>query len=258
MKECNSLTERRCYDGQCIDNIPGIWNDPEGCPKFSGIDMKTSHFCYRFFSEECENTKCPPSQFSCGDGYCYDGPSHGNNSCWSQRDKRYLEKMSSSSSLILFSHIHLIYNNTQPKLICYNETLCPYLSSKNLTMSIYTHDGLPCYALERFLNKTYASFDEMVIDVKRRVRSCSQLPFKYIHPNTSCSMYKCDDGSKCLSFHRLFDGFEDCTNGDDEYTTSACLFNVHGRFICDNGTKCISTRLLGDNVVSIHYDSSFA
>jgi hypothetical protein len=30
------------------------------------------------------------------------------------------------------------------------------------------------------------------------------------------SLFECDDGSKCLSRHRLLDGHEDCANGEDK------------------------------------------
>lgn len=191
----------------------------------------------------CENQKCPRLFFSCGDGYCYDGPSKGQESCHTQRDRQYLEKMSSLSSLILFSHIIINYTNTHPEYICYNQTLCPYLQS-------ITHKkGLTCYPFKLLTNRTYRQFDEMVKHIKRLVYSCSLLPLEYNPMYNRCSLFQCYDGSKCLSFHRLFDGIEDCANGEDERQIHICSNNLTGRFTCDNKTKCFSEQLLYDGKV---------
>jgi hypothetical protein len=159
--------------------------------------------------------------------------------------------MSSSSSLILFSHVTIYYTNNQPKEICYNETLCPYLSLNNY-IAAKTKDGLTCRAFKTFTNRTYEQFDEMVKDVKRLVRSCSLLPSKYNDVQKTCSMYQCHDGSKCLSYHRLSDGIEDCTNGEDEIEANVCSRNISNRFTCDNGTKCIPQQLIYNKRVSIY------
>lgn len=249
MNECNRSTEHRCYDGHCIGNPYRIQSKAieKDCSEEYNVPELSN--CYKTSSEMCENQKCLPLQFSCGDGYCYDGPSRGSKSCPTQRDQHYFKQM--SSVLILFSHVHLIYKNTQPQAICYNETLCPYLSfSNNLINTTYNSDGLTCRTYESFSKKTYTEFDQMIKDVKRHVRSCSLLPFKYNHPNKTCSMYQCKDGSKCLSFHRLSDGFNDCTNGEDEHHPDVCSFNFPGRFTCDNGTKCILRKWTLDKYVS--------
>jgi hypothetical protein len=155
--------------------------------------------------------------------------------------------MPSLSSLILFSHVIINYNHTQPEYICYNQTLCPYLSLNNQIITTYSN-GLTCRAFKTFTNRTYDQFDEMIADVKRLVRSCSLLP-----SHNNCSMFQCHDGSKCLSYHRLSDGRGDCTNGEDEYHTDVCSHNLTGRFTCDNRTKCIPYQLLLDGLVSIYF-----
>jgi hypothetical protein len=203
-------------------------------------------------TEECENQKCASLLFSCGDGYCYDGPSNGSVSCHTQRDQRYLKQMSPLSSLILFSHVHVIYNDVQPESICYNQTLCPYFFLNHPTITTYTLDGLTCFAFETFSNQIYTEFSEMVKSIKHLLRSCSLLPFSSNHSHPACPMYQCNDSSKCISFYRLSDNFEDCTNGDDEYQNDVCSLNLADRFLCDNGTKCISQRLIRDSIVSIY------
>jgi hypothetical protein len=245
MNECNPLTERRCYDGQCIDDPLDIrYLDNTCLESYSWRHNGEFLDCYKKHEIRCENQKCPKLFFSCGDGYCYDGPSIGNRSCSTQRDQRYFEQMPTLSSMILFSHVIVHYNGTQPKYICYNETLCPYLSFDN-RITTTRNNGLTCHAFVTFTNRTYDYFDEMLIDVKRLLRSCSLLPL-----DNNCSMFQCHDGSKCLSYHRLSDGREDCTNGEDEHQINVCSHNLSGRFTCDNKTMCIPFQLLVDQKVS--------
>lgn len=242
MNECDTLTERRCYDGQCIDNSLNFRLLKETCLLQSSYSVGRYSNCYQYDGIECENQKCPRLFFSCGDGSCYDGPSHkGQESCHSQRDRSYFEKMPSLSSLILFSHVIINYTSTRPDYICYNQTLCPYLQT-----TAVQNTGLTCRPFEIFTNRSYHEFNEMIKDIKRLIRSCSLLPL-----NSTCSMFQCHDSSKCLSFHRLSDSIEDCSNGEDEIQTDVCSRNLTGRFICDNGTKCISEQLLQDDTVSI-------
>ena len=61
-----------------------------------------------------------------------------------------------------------------------------------------------------------------------------------------CSEFWCNDKGKCLSHHRLSDGYDDCSNGEDEQQTNACSLDLPYRFQCDNGTRCISQILVND------------
>ena len=258
MNECDPSTEHRCLDGQCIDG-PGDVN------LLIGICFEQDHetyadyfYCYFGNSILCENRKCPRLFFSCGDGYCYNGPSISKISCRTRRDQRYLQQMPSpSSALVLFSHVIINYTDTQPGYICFNQSLCPYLSM-NKSISI-THDrGLTCRAFETFTDRTYQTVRDMIIDVKRLVRSCSSLPFGYNNSHATCSMFRCDDGSKCLSFHRLSDGVEDCSNGEDENQLDVCSYNLSRRFTCDHERKCIPEQLfLNDKVTMSIFTINF-
>jgi hypothetical protein len=252
MNECNPITERRCYDGQCIDNSLNFLMLKLTCLQQYSYPAKLRSYCSKYLDTNCENQKCPQLFFSCGDGYCYDGPSIGHESCHTQRDQRYLERMPSSSSLILFSHVIVNYTNTHPEYICYNQTLCPYLSFNNHIMTIH-NNGLICHPFKMFTNRTYNQSNEMVKDIKHLVRSCSLLPLKDNDIHNNCSMFQCHDNNKCLSFHRLSDGIEDCTKGEDEDQINVCSYNLTSRFTCDKGTKCISEHLLYDGKVSIYH-----
>ena len=246
--ECNLATERRCLDGQCVDDSQDFNELAVICSEKFSNDYSMFSFCFEDYQIACEIQKCPPLHFSCGDGYCYDGPSHGEQSCPTQRDQRYLQQMPSSSSLILFSHVIVNYTNTQPEYICFNQSLCPYLST---TYSLSSN----CFTFKTLANRSYDKFDEMVIDLKRLLRSCSSFPMEFDDPNARCSMFRCNDGSKCLSFHRLSNGIEDCANGEDEHQLDVCSRNLSDRFICDNGTKCLFQSLFLDKTVRIDESS---
>ncbi|CAF3557790.1 unnamed protein product [Rotaria socialis] len=125
--------------------------------------------------------------FSCDEGTCYDGPpSRGHHrSCRSHRDRLYLQQMP-LSTLILFSHVHLIYNDTKSEWICCNETLCPSLSNKNVIMPTSIIDNSTCRAFSSFSNQTYNSFSHMVEDIKRLTRSRSLLRWDELKTTVHC------------------------------------------------------------------------
>lgn len=183
--ECNPATEHRCTDGQCVDNPQNSDALAMICSEtFSNIYSYFSH-CFQEYRINCEIQRCSPLYFSCGDDYCYDGPSQGKRSCPTQRDQRYMQHMPTTSSVILFSHDNLTSN---------------------------------CFVFKILTNRSYDYVDEMMIDLKRLLHSCSLLPWEYDHPNARCSMFQCNDRSKCLSFHRLSDG-------EDEHQLDVCSRN---------------------------------
>lgn len=247
MNECDSINEYRCNDGQCIDQ-PYFFADSAKMFCLEEIlPMPVYPRCLLLSRSACENLKCPRLYFSCGDGDCYDGPIINKKFCHSQRDQSYQQKMISTSSFIFFSHITLIYNHTKPEYICYNETLCPYLSLNN-SIKLDKQNGLTCRSYNTFTNRTYNDTDEMIKDVKYFIHSCSLPPL--LEYNSTCSLFRCHDQSKCLSFHRIFDGFQDCQNGEDENPKDACTYNLTHRFMCDDGTKCIPLSYMFNNKVN--------
>jgi hypothetical protein len=100
-------------NGQCIDKS-FYRNQYPDCMDYSNEKFASSKQCFYKFDVRCEDRLCPSMWFSCGDGHCYDGPTIDNKIfCESQRDRLYFDKMS-SSTLILFFHISLIYKDTHP------------------------------------------------------------------------------------------------------------------------------------------------
>lgn len=250
MNNCDSNTEYRCRNGQCIDKQLYL-DDREDYMDFSdSLTFTPNNLCglLRTFAI-CQDCPCPPLMFSCGDGYCYDGPTiiEQKPSCVNRRDRLYLKQMP-PSTIILFSHIHLIYNNTIPEWICYNETLCPYLETKPLTIHTNTFNNLTCQTFRSFSNQTYTNFKEMIQHVKQLTMSCSLLPRD--QQSDTCPLFECNDRSKCISYHRVLDGHQDCAYGEDEYQLDTCSYNLTHRLPCDNRTKCIPMWFLLDRKVS--------
>ncbi|UJR34750.1 hypothetical protein I4U23_027528 [Adineta vaga] len=241
MNECDERNEFRCLNGQCIDKT--FFQDQySDCMDHSDEKFQKFDECPYKFRSFCEDHSCPNLWFSCGDGFCYDGLVKINETfCISQRDYFYFQQMSSLSTLILFSHIHIIYNNIQqPEMICYNQSLCPYLSNENhfrlitTTTTTTTLNGLTC---QLFDNK-------QIINIKQFIQSCSLLP-----SINECSLFRCNDGSKCFSKHRLSDSYQDCSNNEDENQNNTCLLNYPFRLQCDQGTRCIHPSAIGNKMI---------
>jgi hypothetical protein len=251
MNECDQATEYRCLNGQCIDKVFYL-NKFQDCMDRSDetITGYDKYPCDFLTTANCEDQLCPSMWFTCGDGSCYDGPNVDHEqSCTSKRDRLYLQQMP-PSTLILFSHVLLIYNDTQPEWICYNETLCPYLSNNKYTRSkTFLRNGSTCRAFTTFTNRTYSNLYDMIKDFKSFVLPCS-IPPRFYSPD-NCSMFQCDNNSKCFSSHRLSDGYTDCSDGKDERQNNTCALDLPNRYTCDNGTRCIHRLLLNDRIVSL-------
>lgn len=247
--ECDAETEYRCKNGLCIDKV-FYYDGHFDCTDFSDEKSTYNPYCYNTLDLICEESTCPSTWFSCGDGYCYDGPTASRFyvSCESQRDQLYLMQMP-PSTLILFSHIMFNYTDTQPNRICFNENICPFLTDNYEGPRIVAANGLTCRSFDTFTDEKYVDFYDMVRKVKQLVSSCSVLPNPALNGN--CSLFQCDDGSKCISPHRILDGHRDCSKNEDEYHPDTCTRNLPYRFACDNGSQCIHQALIADGTVSI-------
>ena len=247
--ECDAETEYRCTNGLCIDKA-FYYDQYADCTDSSDEKLTRRIHCYDTLDLICDDATCPSTWFSCGDGYCYDGPTTrlSDISCESQRDQLYLMQVP-PSTLILFSHIVLNYTDTQPNSICFNETFCPFLNDDYEGSRTVAANGLTCRSFDTFTDEKYADFYDMVRKVKQLVSSCSVLP----NPasNGHCLLFQCDDGSKCLSRHRILDGRRDCSKNEDEYHANTCNLNLPYRFTCDNGSQCLHQALTNNGIVSI-------
>ena len=247
MNECDSTTAYRCLNGQCIDKAFYRDQYPD-CMDSSDERFVPMEHCFNKFDVRCEDRSCAPLHFSCGDGHCYDGPAStvSQGLCGSQRDRLYVQRMQ-PSTLILFSHVTLIYRGTQAELICYNESICPSLSYEDnhpKTVAV-GQNGSVCRALK---NETYRTFSDMIQYVKRAAQSCSSLP--HTPASNQLAMFQCHSQQKYISLHRLSDGYGDCPNGEDEQQNNTCALDQPYRFTCDQGKRCIHPSVVPNHIVS--------
>jgi hypothetical protein len=65
---------------------------------------------------------------------------------------------------------------------------------------------------------------------------------------SNSSLFHCPNSSKCISYHPLVDGFDDCYYKEDE-TFFACQLNHSQRFVCESDSnKYLSPIAIGNLV----------
>ncbi|CAF3996815.1 unnamed protein product [Rotaria magnacalcarata] len=103
---------------------------------------------------------------------------------------------------------------------------CSNLQHKQATLAMLTSldhlKDIKCQQAFRFLLLTNRSYGNNAM-------SCENSTYFY-----------CNQSLKCISYHRVGDGFVDCYYGEDEHF-STCRLNVSNRFICQSEpTKSLS------------------
>jgi hypothetical protein len=142
-----------------------------------------------------------------------------------------------------FSWIYM-YNNSQssynfwdhiiPNYVCYDARLC------SLVSTVVISNYYACRHIDHLLygnNNNIITWDLLISSLHTIFRGCSIVDGGYCHHHT---LYSCNSTiRKCISKHRLLDGFSDCYHNDDEQFSDSCsLNNSKHRLQCDN--KCIS------------------
>ncbi|CAF1198072.1 unnamed protein product, partial [Didymodactylos carnosus] len=127
-----------------------------------------------------------------------------------------------------------------PDFICFNVSRCPALASCSVDIGMNTE--LNCCRTVGLINATIGRWlEETFTDLVRR---CST-----IGTDQNClhsSLFHCPLSLKCISKHRLVDGWNDCYYGEDELFP-ACQLNDSWRFICESEpNKCLSMIALGN------------
>ncbi|UJR11847.1 hypothetical protein I4U23_016027 [Adineta vaga] len=253
INQCDNSSEFRCSDGLCIPKEMYL-DEISDCMDQSDeiINKYTKVNCFaEVLDKECEDYRCFKMDFSCGDGHCIninDDDNDDDKVCRSQRDRFYLSQVKLQLAMgnpIFFGHVTLEQrNNNSTMYLCYNTSLCPNLL--NITANVTS--SRTCVTLISLTKKsTYNNSDEMLIDIQHHmIHSCSLSVFPFsIECNLTNNLFRCRDG-RCISTHRLHDGHNDCTHGEDEQSMDVCSLQLPYRFKCDNDRRCISQYLLID------------
>ncbi|CAF5095238.1 unnamed protein product, partial [Rotaria sp. Silwood1] len=84
----------------------------------------------------------------------------------------------------------------------------------------------------------------MILIIESYFRSCFN-SYEYINNinkyNNQTLLYKCENSSKLISKHRIFDENIDCCMKDDEDNKLSCLINTKHRLKCLNSNECLSS-----------------
>ncbi|CAF0776099.1 unnamed protein product [Adineta steineri] len=139
--------------------------------------------------------------------------------------------------------------NITPDLICFNASRCPALVYCSIDIGM--HNGLTCCKMTNLINRTlmlWFQLDEILIDLGQRCLT--------IGTDQTCShssLFHCSRSLKCISKHRLVDGYNDCYFKEDELFP-ACQLNDSKRFICtSNPEKCLSLVAIENGIKDCEY-----
>ena len=126
--------------------------------------------------------------------------------------------------------------NLMPDFICFNSTRCPAFLFCSIDIGM--HNGITCCRTNRLSNATLTYWHDLYYTFENVIQRCLK-----IGSDKTCShpsLFHCSLSSKCISKHRLVDGWDDCYFGEDE-SYPACQLNDSTRFICQSeSNKCLS------------------
>ena len=117
--------------------------------------------------------------------------------------------------------------STLIKYICYSEQLCGRLSeSIELNASNYSSAPFLCrpFTTDRILTGKWAGFQSIRLDEFQYCSFRNDDAEKLCHET---DLFRC--GNKCISKHRLIDGYDDCWDRSDETFNGSCALNDQHR-----------------------------
>ncbi|CAF4978062.1 unnamed protein product, partial [Rotaria sp. Silwood1] len=152
---------------------------------------------------------------------------------------------------VYMSHIYFLYENLSlksnsdlliiPDYICYNEKLCDCINPT------YIYKNLTCLhssTIDLISSVSGHIWIDMILIIESYFRSCFN-SYEYINNinkyNNQTLLYKCENSSKLISKHRIFDENIDCCMKDDEDNKLSCLINTKHRLKCLNSNECLSS-----------------
>ncbi|CAF1366645.1 unnamed protein product [Adineta ricciae] len=131
----------------------------------------------------------------------------------------------------------------QPVLLCFNVKKCPILT--NIIMNITMINNLTCTDIS--IIKEHSSIynlDNLIYHLKKIAVQCLTKGI-----DLSCNSsneFHCNKSLKCISYHRVQDGHQDCYFNEDEEFLS-CSLNDSRRFQCfKEYEKCLSPVAIGN------------
>jgi hypothetical protein len=130
-----------------------------------------------------------------------------------------------------------------PNSICYNATLCPFLSPTELTYLNYSS----CRSFQH-KSDSMSTLPHFLFVIRAALAACAMVDqFRFADRLESANLYRCRKTNKYIAQSRILDGIADCWHKDDENVTESCsLQPVNGRFTCDEhpSTHCFSPLML--------------
>ena len=135
--------------------------------------------------------------------------------------------------------------NIQPDFVCFDRKKCPTLLHEIVPIELI--DGLTCFRTSELTSTdSMESFDSLMHEFSLHASKCWKLGNE-----SSCTNafdFFCEKSLKCISFHRVRDGFQDCFYEEDELFPS-CSLNDTNRFQCQfDQNKCLSPIVIGNGV----------
>lgn len=126
---------------------------------------------------------------------------------------------------------------------CY---LLPYALNPDLCNFISTEDRFNGFACRPFKDLIHVhgfnSLTALLLPITRFFSKCTTHYQNMTHGYCDRTiMYQCQKSAKCISKHRILDGFSDCPFNDDEENELSCELKGKFRFRCSNfRDKCVS------------------
>ena len=160
---------------------------------------------------------------------------------------------------VMLSHVRFIFTTDETYFsnivdhmwmsdkICYQEQLCDDMFNGEVVRI----NGSICRLAVDVLHSKYWLWELLTRAVRSVFNAAcsSKFPTKNeTQCNKNKALFQCPNSKKCISTHRLLDGFVDCTDATDEkYNNSCSLTNQH-RFRCKSDLNiCVSSTLLMNN-----------
>jgi hypothetical protein len=135
--------------------------------------------------------------------------------------------------------------NVTPDFVCFNRQQCPMLLAK--IVSIKLINGLTCCHWSNLTgNSEMRDFNNIRSIFSSFHAKCLRTGIEKSCQNSS--YFHCNESMKCIPYHCVGDGMDDCYFGEDELF-DACQLNDLKRYKCkENPSKCLSPVVIGNGI----------